>query len=230
MATRPTRSASVRGRGCRRRRSQSTTVVNDRTYWAARGRGRLVRRATPSGVGRADARARPSSSRASPPTAGARGVLRRMVEAFLSRGQCIRGVAPRRSTSACSRTAGSMGTGSSASRLGRRGRHAHRRGGRRPRERRRGRPVDIDRPEVVASNGRIHDEMRAVLEPLLSFSSRRQVSRPAPHVEGLTGSPGPTAISVSWRMRLFVRWAPSSAHARASRYRKRQSPGLRVRR
>jgi myo-inositol-1(or 4)-monophosphatase len=30
-----------------------------------------------------------------------------------------------------------------------------------------GRPVDVDRPEVVASNGRIHDEMRAVLEPLL---------------------------------------------------------------
>jgi hypothetical protein len=128
MATRPTRSASAARSRVPSSPQPIHDVVNDRTYWAARGRGRLVRRATPSGVGRADARARPSSSRASPPTAGARGVLRRMVEAFLSRGQCIRGVAPRRSTSACSRTAGSMGTGSSASRLGRRGRHPHRRG------------------------------------------------------------------------------------------------------
>jgi myo-inositol-1(or 4)-monophosphatase len=143
-------------------------VPNERTYWAARG----------GGAWRDDRRMRVSAV----PTLGdallvtgfaydrreRAAFYARMVEAFLARGQCLR-----RGGSAAldfclvadGRLDGYWELGLQPWDVAAGILIVEEAGGRVTDAA--GRPVDVDRPEVVASNGRIHDEMRSVLEPLV---------------------------------------------------------------
>jgi myo-inositol-1(or 4)-monophosphatase len=143
-------------------------VPNDRTYWAARGAGAWCgdRRLHVSSV--AALRDALLVTGFAPDRHERAAFYARMIEAFLARGQCIRrggsaaldlclvadgrldgywelGLKPWDVAAGILIVEEAGGRVSDAS----------------------GRPIDIDRPEVVASNRRIHDEMRAVLEPLL---------------------------------------------------------------
>ena len=144
-------------------------VVNDRTYWAARGEGAWC------GERRLQVSAVPTLGDAllvtgfAPDRRERAAFYARMVEAFLSRGQCIRrgGAA---SLDFClladGRLDGYWELGLKPWDVAAGILIVEEAGGRVSDAA--GRPIDVDRPEVVASNGRIHDEMRAVLEPLLS--------------------------------------------------------------
>ncbi len=143
-------------------------VPNDRTYWAARGAGAWCgeRRLHVSAVSALrdallvtgfapDRHERPA-------------FYARMVEAFLARGQCIRrgGAA---SLDFClvadGRLDGYWELGLKPWDVAAGILVVEEAGGRVTDAA--GRPVDVARPEVVATNGRIHEEMRSVLEPLL---------------------------------------------------------------